>query len=167
MSEEVDTTISILESYHQKGGTYVIPVEVINDVEDLLAEQENIIKEVREYIMSELITEWDIKNDGYVSGSDLPADTITKLEKDIEQYKILEQKYNAMLIVQEKTTERTKKLDSTIKELRDKVSAKNDEITLLKSKQSDIKINAENKLKEKDKEIKELKKQIRELKKKK
>lgn len=94
-------------------------------------------------------------------------DTITQLEHKIEQYKILEQKYNAMLVVQEKTTERTKKLDSTIKELRDKVSAKNDEITLLKSKQSDIKINAENKLKEKDKEIKELKKQIRELKKKK
>lgn len=94
-------------------------------------------------------------------------ETITRLEYEIEQYKILEQKYNAMLIVQEKTTERTKKLDSTIKELRDRVSAKNDEITLLKSKQSDIKINAENKLKEKDKEIKELKKQIRELKKKK
>ena len=29
--------------------------------------------------MIELITEWDIKNDGYVSGSDLPADAITPI----------------------------------------------------------------------------------------
>lgn len=50
MSEEVDTTISILESYHQNGGTYVIPVEVISDVEDLLAEQETVIKKVREKV---------------------------------------------------------------------------------------------------------------------
>ena len=41
--------------------------------------KENIIKEVREYIMSELITDWDIKNDGYVSGSDLPVDAITPI----------------------------------------------------------------------------------------
>ena len=44
-----------------------------------LQQKENIIKEVREYIMSELITEWDIKNNGYVSGSDLPADAITPI----------------------------------------------------------------------------------------
>ena len=36
-------------------------------------------KKVREYIMSELITEWDIKNNGCVSGSDLPADAITPI----------------------------------------------------------------------------------------
>ena len=63
MSEEVDTTISILESYHQNGGTYVIPVEVINDVEDLLAEQENIIKEVREYIENNDLYEQDYDYD--------------------------------------------------------------------------------------------------------
>lgn len=113
------------------------------------------IADIKEYLQNEY------------DRASIREDTITKLEKDIEQYKILEQKYNAMLIVQEKTTERTKKLDSTIKELRDKVNGKNGDITLLKSKLSDIKINAENKLKEKDKEIKELKKQIRELKKKK
>ena len=39
----------------------------------------NIIKEVREYIMSELITEWDIKNNGCVSGSDLPVEAITPI----------------------------------------------------------------------------------------
>lgn len=39
----------------------------------------NIIHEIKEYIMTSLITEWDIKNDGYVSGSDLPADAITPI----------------------------------------------------------------------------------------
>lgn len=39
----------------------------------------NIIKEVREYIMTELITEWDIKNYGHVSGSDLPVEAITPI----------------------------------------------------------------------------------------
>lgn len=40
---------------------------------------QNVIKEVREYIMSELITDWDIKNDGHVSGSDLPVYAITPI----------------------------------------------------------------------------------------
>ena len=38
-----------------------------------------IVKEVREYIMSELIDEWDIENGGCVSGSDLPVDAITPI----------------------------------------------------------------------------------------
>ena len=49
----------------------------------------NIIKEVREYIMTELITEWDIKNGGCVSGSDLPANAITPILEilDKDKYK--------------------------------------------------------------------------------
>ena len=39
----------------------------------------SIIKEVREYIMTELITEWNIKNGGNVSGSDLPVYAITPI----------------------------------------------------------------------------------------
>lgn len=39
----------------------------------------NIIYEIKEYIMSNLITEWDIKNNGNISGSDLPADAITPI----------------------------------------------------------------------------------------
>lgn len=39
----------------------------------------NIIHEIKEYIMTSLITEWDIKNGGYISGSDLPADAITPI----------------------------------------------------------------------------------------
>ena len=53
--------------------------DYIKSLQTQLQQKENIIKEVREYIMSELITEWDIKNDGYVSGSDLPADAITPI----------------------------------------------------------------------------------------
>ena len=34
------------------------------------------IAKAKEYIMSNLITEWNIKNGGDVSGSDLPADEI-------------------------------------------------------------------------------------------
>ena len=60
--------------------------KVINDLLSRIAKLEyeverlnNIIKEVREYIMSELITEWDIKNCGHVSGSDLPVEAITPI----------------------------------------------------------------------------------------
>ena len=45
-------------------------------------------KEVRKYIMSELITEWDIKNNGYVSGSDLPADAITPILEILDKENI-------------------------------------------------------------------------------
>ena len=51
----------------------------VDKLEQKLQQKENIIKEAREYIMTELITEWDIKNDGYVSGSDLPAYAITPI----------------------------------------------------------------------------------------
>lgn len=37
------------------------------------------IEKAIEYIMTELIDEWNIKNGGYVSGSDLPVDTIIPL----------------------------------------------------------------------------------------
>lgn len=53
--------------------------EDVLKIVQLLIKKENIIKEVRKYIMTELITEWDIKNNGYVSGSDLPVDAITPI----------------------------------------------------------------------------------------
>ena len=52
-----------------------------------LQQKENIIKEVREYVMTELITEWDIKNNGYVSGSDLPVDAITPILEILDKEK--------------------------------------------------------------------------------
>ena len=64
------------EMLNDKGKRLFEAIMSIADERDLY---HSIIKEVREYIMTELITEWDIKNDGCVSGSDLPADAITPI----------------------------------------------------------------------------------------
>ena len=56
---------------------------VLEEIERL----NNIIKEVREYIMSELITEYDIKNGGNVTGSDLPVEAITPILEILEKKK--------------------------------------------------------------------------------
>ena len=53
--------------------------EEIKKLQNQLQQKENIIKKVRKYIMTELISQWDIENDGYVSSSDLPADAITPI----------------------------------------------------------------------------------------
>lgn len=92
---------------------------------------------------------------------------IRKLEKQVEDMQELQLKYDAMLVVQEKTQKRIEDLDDRILEYRATLKEKNEEIKLLKSKSIDLKINAENKLKEKDNEIKELKKQIKKASKKK
>ena len=53
--------ISDYEQYYQKGGTYVLPIEVFNELwgemenwKDTCKQKENIIKEVREYIKYQL-----------------------------------------------------------------------------------------------------------------
>ena len=51
----------------------------ISDLEFEVEKQEQRIDKAIEYIMTELISEWNIKNDGYVSGSDLPANAITPI----------------------------------------------------------------------------------------
>lgn len=53
--------------------------DMVLDKQEEIERLHTIIKEVREYIMLNLITEWDIKNNGCVSGSDLPADAITPI----------------------------------------------------------------------------------------
>lgn len=88
---------------------------------------------------------------------------IKELENKLQEFNELQLKYDAMLVVQEETQKRIVRQDENIKEYREKISIKDDEIKVIKAKQIDIKINAEKKLKEKDNEIKELKKQIKEL----
>lgn len=88
---------------------------------------------------------------------------ISELEERIQKLNETSLKYDAMLVVQQETQKRIEKQDNIIKELREIIKLKDEEYKLSKSKQIDIKINAENKLKEKDNEIKELKKQIKEL----
>ena len=88
---------------------------------------------------------------------------IRELETEIDGLKSISIKYDAMLVVQEETQKRIERQDNIIKELKEINANKSDEIRLAVSKQADIKINAEKKLKQKDEEIKELKKQIRVL----
>lgn len=88
---------------------------------------------------------------------------IKDLENQIQELTETSFKYDAMLVIQQETQKRIEKQDTLIKELREKIKAKDDEIKLIKSKQTDIKINAENKLKEKDNTIKELKSQLKEF----
>lgn len=90
-------------------------------------------------------------------------DFIKELEDRIEELNKIVLKYDAMLVIQEETQKRIEKQNHLIEELREKIKTKDNEIKLIKSKQIDIKINAENKLKAKDDEIKELKRKIKEL----
>jgi len=88
---------------------------------------------------------------------------IEEQSKELDEAKKLRIKYDAMLVVQQETQKRIERQDNLIKQLREAKNLKDDEIKLAKSKQIDIKLNAEAKLKEKDEKIKELRKQIREL----
>lgn len=90
-------------------------------------------------------------------------DLIKDLEKEIARLKEIEIKYGALLVIQEKTQERIEKQDSRIKELKETINDYQDRLKLSNSKNTDIRINVENKLKEKDNEIKDLKQQIKEL----
>lgn len=57
----------------------IVLLNYIDKLNNQLQQKENKEKEIREYIMTELITEWDIKNGGCVIGSDLPVDAITPI----------------------------------------------------------------------------------------
>ena len=57
----------------------IVLLNYIDKLNNQLQQKENKEKEIREYIMTELITEWDIKNGGCVIDSDLPVDAITPI----------------------------------------------------------------------------------------
>jgi len=92
---------------------------------------------------------------------------IKKYENQINELKQVEIKYDALLVIQERTQARIEKQDKEIKNYRSKIEELTNNEKLLKAKNVDIKINAENKLKEQDNEIKALKKEIASLSKKK
>lgn len=60
-----------------------MPQQIIEDMYDKLYQEKEDYKsrceKASEYIMTELIDEWSIRNQGYVSGSDLPVEAITPL----------------------------------------------------------------------------------------
>ena len=117
------------------------------------------------YELTKSVKLCDIK--GYLQNeydrAEIRENTIKTLEKEIEELTKISIKYDALLVVQERTTERTKKQDKDIVELKNQKKSLKEEIKLLNSQKIDIKTNAERKLKEKDKEIKELKQQIKSL----
>ena len=92
---------------------------------------------------------------------------IQKLENEIVGLKETELKYNAMLVVAEKKEEHYQQQEVLVEKLRKQISVLQENVKDVVAKQTDIKINAENKLKEKDNIIKELKNEIKELSKKK
>lgn len=71
------------ERLKEKLENKLTPEELVNMLNQELVRHNKCYKsrcdKAIEYIMSNLITEWDIKNDGCVSGSDLPADAITPI----------------------------------------------------------------------------------------
>lgn len=71
-------------------------------------------------------------------------------------------KYDALLVVQEKTQARIERQDKRIKDLNAEIEARKNAEKILRSKLVDVKVNAEKKLKEKDSKIRELRKQLRE-----
>ena len=92
MSETIKATINILEHYHHNGGYYEIPVEVINTVEQeleeleeldkLLQQKENIIKEVRGYIKEVKIGSQEVENTWAVDICNMVLEILDKLNKE-------------------------------------------------------------------------------------
>lgn len=74
---------------------------------------------------------------------------IEKLEKRIVELEATELKYEAMLVVQEKTKERIERQDKRIKKLKEDIEKRKKTETQLRARITDIKINAEKKLKAK------------------
>lgn len=77
---------------------------------------------------------------------------ISKLEDKILFYQQIEMKYEAMLVVQQHSQVRIDRQDRKIAELKKKISELEEKNKALRAKIVDIKINAENKLKEKSKD---------------
>ncbi len=69
-------------------------------------------------------------------------DYIEALEKKIADYKELQIKYDALLVVQENTTERVKRREDTIKSLKEKLKKEQEKNLKLKAKITEIRANA-------------------------
>ena len=103
------------------------------------------------YGLTKTVKITDVK--GYLQKEfDRAKDREEFIEKQREKIAELEQvsiKYDAMLVIQEKTQERITRQDALIKKLRDEVNKHKETEKALRAKITDIKINAEKKLKAK------------------
>lgn len=88
---------------------------------------------------------------------------IVELEDKMKEAEKISIKYDALLVVQEKTQARIERQDQRIKDLNAEIEARKNAEKILRSKLVDVKVNAEKKLKEKDSKIRELRKQLREV----
>jgi septal ring factor EnvC (AmiA/AmiB activator) len=88
---------------------------------------------------------------------------IVELEDKMKEAEKTSIKYDALLVVQEKTQARIERQDQRIKDLKAEIEARKNAEKILRSKLVDVKVNAEKKLKEKDSKIRELRKQLREV----
>jgi hypothetical protein len=88
---------------------------------------------------------------------------IVELEDKMKEAEKTSIKYDALLVVQEKTQTRIERQDQRIKDLKAEIEARKNAEKILRSKLVDVKVNAEKKLKEKDSKIRELRKQLREV----
>lgn len=84
--------------------------------------------------------------------------TINKLENKIIELEEVKIKYDAMLVVSEKTRERLIKSEETVTHLKSTIAEQRDTIKTLKNTNNNIELNYSHKLKEKDEQIKSLKK---------
>ena len=73
---EINLLLNYITNLQQEKDTYKEQLRITHkDLEHYISRCEKAV----EYIMTELIDEWSIRNQGYVSGSDLPVDAITPL----------------------------------------------------------------------------------------
>lgn len=111
----------------------------------------------------ELTTKVELKDiKGYLQNEYDSAEqreaSIKILESKIDDLEKIKLKYDALLVVQERTTQRTERLDEEIKILKEEKSFLKEEIKKLNAGKIDIKVNAEKKIKEIKKQIKDLQK---------
>lgn len=86
-NEAMDLNTKLLEELENLKGINEEHRHLNGKLREEIERLHSIIKEVREYIMTELITEWDIENGGHVSGSDLPVEAITPILDILEKEK--------------------------------------------------------------------------------
>lgn len=122
----------------------ILPINKVTEIKDPMEDKYGLMRTVKVADVKDyLLKEYERAN--------AKEEEISQLETSIKQYKQIEMKYNAMLVVQRKTQERIERQDEQIARLKKEVAALEDKNKALRAKIVDIKINAEEKLKDKKK----------------
>ena len=120
----------------------LLPKRIITVIKDPMEDKFGLMRTVKVADVKDyLVKEYERANK--------KEEEISKLETEIANYRQIEMKYEAMLVVQRKTQERIERQDGQIASLKEEISNLEDKNKALRAKIVDIKINAEEKLKEK------------------